>query len=105
MEAEEPSLLGVAIFVALVSALRNQAIANGTVVASEISVQGNVEGIDAVGEILLIAHENGALRVAIPSRCEVDIANIPKELAEGLAIDYYANLGELIAHVLGQQSG
>src|SRR5262249_53284471 len=60
MEAEEPSLLGVPIFVALLSGLRGQPIRTGTVVAGDMSVQGNVEGLDAVGEVLLIARENGA---------------------------------------------
>lgn len=105
MEAEEPSLLGVAIFVAIVSALRNQAIPNGTVVVGEMSVQGNVEGIDAVGEVLLIALENGAIRVALPARCEADVGDIPKELVEGLSIGYYSDPSDAIVQVLGRRTG
>ncbi|MBI1916471.1 MAG: hypothetical protein HYS12_17315 [Planctomycetes bacterium] len=104
MEAEEPSLLGVPLFVALVSALRGQALANGVVVAGEMSVQGNVEGIDAVGEVLLIARENGALRVTLPALCEAEMAGIPRELIEGLSIFYYAKPSELITHVLGSRT-
>jgi ATP-dependent Lon protease len=104
MEAEEPSLLGVPIFLAIVSALRNQAVARGTVVAGEMSVQGNVEGIDAVGEVLLIAHENGALRVALPSLCEEGVTGVPKELVEGLSVDYYARPGDLVPHVLDRRT-
>jgi hypothetical protein len=44
MEAEEPPLLGVPMFVAIVSALRGQPVEVGMVVAGDMSVQGNVEG-------------------------------------------------------------
>ena len=100
MEADEPSLLGIPIFVAIVSALRGQPIQAGTVVAGDMSVQGNIEGIDAIGEIILIAHENGARKIALPLVCEGDVAGVPRELLEGLVICYYSKPSELAALVL-----
>jgi ATP-dependent Lon protease len=100
MEAEEPALLGVPLFVALVSALRNEQLPAGIVVAGNMSVQGNAEGIDAVGEILLIARENGALAVALPSLCEGEVSACPPELIEGMKITYYGRPSELIDQVL-----
>jgi predicted ATP-dependent Lon-type protease len=65
-----------------------------------MSVQGNVEGIDAVGEILLIARENGARTVSLPCLCEGDVAGVPKELVEDLSIEYYTKPGDLIQYLL-----
>jgi ATP-dependent Lon protease len=104
MEAEEPSLLGISIFVGIVSALRSQSIQKGAVVAGEMSVQGNVEGIDSVGELLLIASENGALKIALPRLCEGDVANSPRELVDALNICYYTKPGELIPLLLDNKA-
>jgi len=100
MEAEEPALLGVPIFLAILSALRSQSIETGAVVAGDMSVQGNLEGIDAVGEVLLIARENGALKLVLPAGCEHDVAGSPKELVEGMTVLYYAKPSDLIRLVL-----
>lgn len=62
MEAAEPSLVGMAVYVAIVSALRGQPIEQGSVVSGEMSVQSNLEGIDSVGEVIMIAREYGAVR-------------------------------------------
>jgi ATP-dependent Lon protease len=102
MEADEPSLLGLPIFVAIVSALRAQPVETGTVIAGDMSVQGNLEGIDTVGEFLLIAHENGALKIALPLLCETDVIASPRELQEGMHVAYYSTPGELIEHVLAR---
>ena len=68
------ALLGMAVYVAIVSALRGQPIEIGTVVSGEMSVQGNLEGIDLVGEVIMIAREYGAVRIALPSLCELDVS-------------------------------
>jgi ATP-dependent Lon protease len=100
MEADDPSLLGIPIFVAILSALRGQALETGVVVAGDMSVQGHVEGMDMVGEVLLLAQENGALRLALPRLCEGEVDNSPRELREGLALLYYSFAGELVDHLL-----
>jgi predicted ATP-dependent Lon-type protease len=100
MEAEEPSLLGVPMFVAIVSALRGQPPEVGAVIAGDMSVQGNVEGIDAAGEVLLIARENGALKIALPALCEADVSSCPRELLEDLSLCYYTRPSELITRIL-----
>ena len=101
MEAEEPSMLGVPMFVAIVSALRGQPVEMGAVIGGDMSVQGNLEGIDAVGELLLIANENGALKLALPSICETDVDSCPRELREGLSIAFYTRPSELVTLLLG----
>ena len=61
----------------------------GTVVSGEMSVQGNLEGIDSVGEVIMIAREYGALRIALPSPCELDVSNVPRQLVDNISIIYY----------------
>jgi ATP-dependent Lon protease len=100
MEADEPSLLAIPIFVAMLSALRGEAVAPWSVVAGDMSVQGHVEGMDAVGEVLLLAHENGARKLALPKPCEAEVNNSPPELREGLALSYYSTVAEVIDDLL-----
>jgi len=88
--------------VAIVSALRVQPVETATVIAGDMSVQGNLEAIDTVGEFLLITHENGALKIALPLLCETEVAASPRELQEGMHISYYSTPGELIDHVLAR---
>ncbi len=100
MEADEPSLLGMAVYVAIVSALRGQPIEMGTVLSGEMSVQGNLEGIDSVGEVIMIAREYGAVRIALPSLCELDVSNVPGELTKNIEIVYYDQPSVLVDRVL-----
>ncbi len=100
MEADEPSLLGMAVYVAIVSALRGQPIEMGTVVSGEMSVQGNLEGIDSVGEVIMIAREYGAVRIALPSLCELEVSNVPGELTKNIEIVYYDQPSDLVDRVL-----
>jgi ATP-dependent Lon protease len=100
MEADEPSLMGIPIYVAMVSALRGQPIETGTVVSGEMSVQGNLEGIDSVGEVILIAREYGALQVALPSPCQTDVSTVPGELVRNIGIFFYDQPIVLVDRVL-----
>jgi ATP-dependent Lon protease len=100
MEADEPSLLAVGLFIAVLSALRGQRLEPGAVVAGDMSVQGHIEGLDAVGEVLLLAQENGALKLALPAACRDDVSASPAELREGMTLVYYATIAELIDNLL-----
>jgi len=102
MEADEPSLMGMPVYVAIVSALLGRPIATGTVVSGEMSVQGNLEGIDSVGEVIMIAREYGALQIALPSLCELEVSNVPGDLTKNIGIVYYDQPGDLVDKVLMQ---
>jgi ATP-dependent Lon protease len=103
MEADEPSLMGIPVYVAIISALRGQPIETGTVVSGEMSVQGNLEGIDSVGEVIMIAREYGAVQIALPSLCEVDMASVPRELTHNIEIVYYDQPRSLVDKVLSRR--
>jgi len=86
------------------SALRGQPIEMGTVVSGEMSVQGNLEGIDSVGEVIMIAREYGAVRIALPSLCELDVSNVPGELTKNIEIVYYDQPSVLVDRVLSKRA-
>jgi hypothetical protein len=67
-----------------------------------MSVQGNLEGIDAVGEVIMIAREYGAVRIALPSLSELEVSNVPGDLTNEIAIVYYHQPRELIDLVLAK---
>ena len=64
-------------------------------------MQGNLEGIDSVGEVIMIAREYGAVRIALPSVCELDVStNVPGELTRNIEIVYYDLPSDLVDSVL-----
>jgi hypothetical protein len=67
-----------------------------------MSVQGNLEGIDAVGEVIMIAREYGAIRIALPALCELDVAGVPAELTKNIGLVYDDRPGDLVHRVLSQ---
>jgi ATP-dependent Lon protease len=95
--------MGIPVYVAIVSALRGQPIETGIVVSGEMSVQGNLEGIDSVGEVIMIAREYGAVQIALPSLCELDVASIPGELTKDIGIMYYHQPRGLVDRVLSKR--
>jgi ATP-dependent Lon protease len=99
MEADEPSMIGVAAYVAMVSALRGQSVEAGTVISGEMSVQGNLEGIDSVGELVMIAREYGARRIGLPSLCEPDVLNVPDALVQNIVVIFYETPSDLVDKV------
>ncbi len=61
----EPEL-GVAWFVALVSALRNSPVLSGLLILGDMTVQGNVKAVASLAEPLRVAMDNGARKALVP---------------------------------------
>ena len=57
---------GVAMLVAMVSALRKTPALPGLVILGDLSIQGNIKSVSTLAEPLQIAMENGARRAMIP---------------------------------------
>lgn len=100
MEAEEPVGLGLGIFVAMVSALRARSVPKAIAVLGDMSVQGSILDPDAIGEMVLLARENGAKTLFIPASRQEDIDGLPAGLSDGVRFCYFATPAELIQSVL-----
>jgi ATP-dependent Lon protease len=91
---------GVAFYVAIISALFNRRVLAGTVVLGDLSVQGNIKGVNSVMEPLQVAMENGATRALIPLANKSQVANLPEEVVERLDLVFYGDPDRALSKAL-----
>jgi ATP-dependent Lon protease len=101
MEASDPIGLGLGMFVAIVSSLRDTTMPEASAIVGDMSVQGSILEPDAVGEMVLLARENGAHRLFLPEATKGDVQALPAGLIEGLELEYFGSPGDLVARALG----
>ena len=77
---------GIAMCTALVSALTKVPVRSEVAMTGEITLRGRVLPIGGLKEKLLAAHRGGIETVIIPEENEKDLAEIPKNVTESLAI-------------------
>ncbi len=103
MEAEDPIGLSLGMFLAIVSALRGESVRQGLVVVGDMSVQGAILPPDSVGEMVLLARENGATAMVLPAETRGDVEALPAGLREGMAFDYFSTPADVVS--LGLRGG
>jgi len=91
MGAREGSETGVAVFVALVSALVGKPAVESLVVLGEMSIRGGLQKVSLLTERLQLAMDNGAKRVLLPSENKRDFADIPSDVLDKLQIIFYSD--------------
>ena len=77
---------GIGMTTALVSALTNIPVRSDVAMTGEITLRGEVLPIGGLKEKLLAAHRGGIKTVIIPQENEKDLAEIPKNIKQQLAI-------------------
>jgi ATP-dependent Lon protease len=97
MEADDPLGLGLGMFLAITSALRGISVPPGLAVVGDISVQGSVLPPDAIGEMVLLAKENGARGLLVPEESRPDVEALPDGLVAGLVFSYFSSPAQLVA--------
>jgi ATP-dependent Lon protease len=90
MQGKDSADLGVALFIAMVSALVGRSIAAGVVVLGQMSIHGVLNRVEGLADKLRISMDAGAKRVLIPSDSRRDFAELPAELVDKLQIDFYS---------------
>jgi ATP-dependent Lon protease len=91
---------GVGMCTALVSALTDIPVKSDVAMTGEITLRGEVLPIGGLKEKLLAAHRGGISTVLIPHENEKDLAEIPKNIKDKLAIVPVKWIDEVLEHAL-----
>jgi len=91
---------GVAIVVALVSALTNDAVRRDVAMTGEISLRGKVMPVGGVKEKILAAHRAGIGQLILPAENERDLDEIPAEVRDAVKFHFVENLDAALAVAL-----
>jgi len=87
---------GVAMFLSLVSLIRNQPIRSDVAMTGEISLRGLVLPIGGVKEKTLAALRAGIKTVMLPKRNEKDLEDVPKHVKQGLHLVFAETMDDVL---------
>jgi ATP-dependent Lon protease len=88
---------GVAIAVAIISALTGKPVRKEIALSGEISLRGRVLTVGGVKEKVLAAHRAGLKEIVLPRENERDLDDIPEEVRNALKFHWVDNLDEALA--------
>jgi len=91
MQGKDAADLGVAFFVALISAVLGRPIGGGLVVLGQMSLHGVLSRVEGLGDKLRVAMDAGARRVMFPTENRRDFGELPPEVIDKLQIDLYSD--------------
>lgn len=100
MQGKDARDLGVAFYVALISAILGRPIAAQLVVLGQMSIHGVLSRVEGLGDKLRIAMDAGARRVIIPTENRRDFAELPAEVIDKLQIDFYSEPNQAVFKAL-----
>src|SRR5436190_1812198 len=87
---------GITLATALVSALCRSAIRKDVAMTGEITLRGKVLPIGGLKEKILAAHRSGLKTIIVPRENEKDLADIPKNVLDSLAIHMVESMDEVL---------
>ncbi len=91
---------GVTIFTALTSLLTGRRVRSDTAMTGECTLRGRVLPVGGIKAKLLAAHRAGIKRVIVPTKCERDLDEVPKEVREALEIVLAEDMSDVLAAAL-----
>ena len=86
-----PCEAGMAVVVAISSAIKKQPATPATIVLGDISIQGNVKALASLSEPLQLAMENGAKRALIPLTNKRNFLDVPGDILERVDPIFYSD--------------
>jgi len=89
-QGKDAADLGMAFYIALLSAMLGRSIGAQLVVLGQMSIHGVLSRVDGLGDKLRVAMEAGARRVLIPTENSRDFATLPAEVLDKLRIEFYS---------------
>ncbi len=90
MQGKDTEDLGIAFFVAILSAAISKTIAPSIVVLGQMSIHGVLGRVERLSDHLRVAMDAGAKAVMIPTVNAPDMGNIPTELLDKIRIDFFS---------------
>jgi ATP-dependent Lon protease len=96
---------GITLATALVSALCRSAIRKDVAMTGEITLRGKVLPIGGLKEKILAAHRSGLKTIIVPRENEKDLADIPKNVLDSLAIHMVESMDEVLKIALVEPLG
>jgi len=82
---------GVALVVAVYSALKKHSAVPGLLILGDLSIQGNIKAVSSLTEPLQIAMENGARRALIPIENKRHFLEVPSDIIEKVDPIFYGD--------------
>ncbi|MGI9500667.1 MAG: endopeptidase La [Geminicoccaceae bacterium] len=95
---------GVAMFVALMSLLKDETVRHDTAMTGEISLRGLMLPVGGIKEKVLAAHRAGITRVMLPARNWKDFEDIPESARSALEFVWLEHVDDAIETVVGAGS-
>ena len=92
---------GVAMFIALMSLLKDETVRHDTAMTGEISLRGLVLPVGGIKEKVLAAHRAGITRVMLPARNKKDFEDIPESARNALDFVWLEHVDDAIETVVG----
>ena len=103
MQGKDANDLGVAFYIAMISAILSRPIGGSLVVLGQMSLHGVLSRVEGLGDKLRIAMDAGAKRVMFPTENRRDFAELPAELIDKLQIDFYSDPGQAAFKALAEK--
>lgn len=95
---------GVTMVTALTSAITGIKVKQDVAMTGEVTIRGRVLPIGGLKEKLLAAKQAGVTTVVIPAKNEKDLADIPKEIKEGIEVIPCSHVQEVLKIALDLQN-
>ena len=86
-----PCECGIALVVAIYSAVKSHSVVPGLLVLGDLSIQGNIKPLRSLAEPLQIAMENGARRTLIPLENKRNFLDVSGEIMESVDPIFYSD--------------
>jgi ATP-dependent Lon protease len=77
-----PSETGIALVVAVYSAIKRQSVQAGLVILGDLSIQGNIKSVRSLAEPLQVAMDNGARRALVPLENKRHFLEVSADIVE-----------------------
>jgi ATP-dependent Lon protease len=91
MGAKEGSEVGIAAFVAMVSALLGKPVLEALAVLGEMSLRGGLQSVGNLTERLQLAMDNGAKRILLPTESKRALFDAPEDVLNKLQIIFFSD--------------